>query len=66
MVMTEYVDIVFSGPPGHEDPRFIEVEDDRGQSISFGEWVERPDGYWALRIRKDAVIEEHYIGKKFV
>jgi len=48
--MNTFVDIVFDGPPGPEGPRFVEVEDHHGQSISFGEWVERPDGYWALRI----------------
>jgi hypothetical protein len=44
-----YIDVVFDGPPGHEPPRFIEVEDEQGRSINFGEWVQRPDGYWALR-----------------
>lgn len=48
--MTQYVDIVFDGPPSHESGRFIEVENDAGASVSFGEWVKRPDGYWALRI----------------
>ncbi len=44
------IDIVFDGPPAHESGRFIEVEDDAGNSISIGEWVARNDGYWALRI----------------
>jgi len=48
--MTKYVDIVFDGPPGHESGRFVEVEDDQGRSIRHGEWVQRADGYWALRI----------------
>lgn len=43
------IDIVFDGPPGPEPPRFIEVENEHGQSINFGEWLERPDGYWVLR-----------------
>ncbi len=46
----DYVDIVFDGPPGPESGRFVEVENAQGKSISFGEWIERPDGYWALRI----------------
>ena len=50
----DYVDIVFDGPPGPDGPRFVEVEDSRGRSINFGEWVERPDGYWALRIPANA------------
>jgi hypothetical protein len=45
-----YVDIVFDGPPGPEAPRFIEVEDSKGQSVSVGEWFQREDGYWVLRI----------------
>jgi hypothetical protein len=44
-----FVDIVFDAPPGPTSGRFIEVENDKGESISFGEWVRRPDGYWALR-----------------
>jgi hypothetical protein len=42
-------DIVFEGSPGPEAPRFVEVEDPPGRSISFGEWVKRDDGYWVLR-----------------
>jgi hypothetical protein len=50
-----YVYIVFTGPPGPEAPRFVEVEDDRGRSIQYGEWIkyewiDRGAGYWALRI----------------
>ena len=45
-----HVDIVFDKPPGPERPGFVEVENDRGQSITLGEWVERGDGLWALRI----------------
>jgi hypothetical protein len=47
--MKETIDIVFDGPPGPDGPRFVEVERD-GASISFGEWVKRDDGFWALRI----------------
>lgn len=46
----DYVDIVFDGPPSQESSRFVEVENAHGLSISFGEWVHRTDGYWALRI----------------
>ena len=46
-----YVDIVFDGPPSHEPGRFVEVENPEGASIRFGEWVERSDGFWALRLR---------------
>jgi hypothetical protein len=48
--MAEHVDIVFDGPPGPEGNRFIEVEDASGRSIAFGEWIERQDRRWVLRI----------------
>lgn len=48
--MTKHIDIVFDGHPGPEAGRFVEIEDDSGKSISFGEWVKRADGYWALRL----------------
>jgi hypothetical protein len=41
---------VFDGPPGPDAPRFVEVENDRGRGIRYGEWVERDDGVWVLRI----------------
>ncbi len=46
-----FLDIVFDGPPSHESGRFVEVEDANGRSIRAGEWLQRKDGYWALRIR---------------
>ena len=48
--MTQPINIIFDGPPGHESGRFVEVETDDGKGINVGEWIERPDGYWALRI----------------
>jgi hypothetical protein len=45
-----YLDIVFDGPPGPTCGRFVEVEDPNGASIRLGEWVQRDDGYWVLRI----------------
>lgn len=45
-----YIDIVFDGPPSHESGRFVEVEDASGKGVSIGEWIHRPDKYWALRI----------------
>jgi hypothetical protein len=44
-----YVDIVFDGPPGPAC-HLVEVEDTDGKSIRYGEWIERTDGYWALRV----------------
>ena len=54
----KYVDIVFDGPPSHESGRFVEVEDESGASIKFGEWVNRGDGYWALRVAKPLMADE--------
>lgn len=51
---SDFTDIVFEGPPSHELARFVEVEDSLGRSINFGEWVEREDGYWVLRIPANA------------
>ncbi len=33
-----------------DGPRLVELEDEAGRSIAIGEWVDRGDGYWALRI----------------
>jgi hypothetical protein len=45
-----YFDVVFDGPPSHEAGRFVEVEDASGASIRMGDWLQREDGYWVLRI----------------
>lgn len=50
--MGQYIDIVFDAPPGPEPGRFIEVEDTSGNSIRVGEWMERDDGAWVLRITR--------------
>lgn len=42
--------VVFDGPPGPEAGRFVECEDADGHGINAGEWTERPNGWWALRI----------------
>jgi hypothetical protein len=44
------IDVVFDGPPGPEAGRFVEVENEYGESINVGEWVYREDGYWVLRL----------------
>jgi hypothetical protein len=46
----DYIDLVFDGPPGPEGCRFVEVENSSGRSIRIGEWVQRPNGTWALRL----------------
>lgn len=48
-------DIVFDGPPGPDGGRFIECERvSDGTSLSVGEWIERADGTWALRVAGSA------------
>lgn len=49
------INIVFDGPPGPVAGRFVEVEDESGKSISFGQWEEREDGYWVLSFTKKDV-----------
>ena len=44
--MDQPINILFDGPPS----RFVEVETDDGESINVGEWIERNDGLWSLRI----------------
>ncbi len=44
------INIIFDDPPGPQGGRFIEVERDDGTSIRIGEWIQREDGKWALRI----------------
>ena len=46
-----HIDIVFDGPPGPDPGRFVEIEDAAGNSIKCGQWLQRPDGHWVLRIR---------------
>jgi hypothetical protein len=52
-----HIDVVFDGPPDHQMPRFIEVENEQGQSIKIGDWLQRPDGYWVLRIASMRVLD---------
>lgn len=48
---TAFIDIVFDDGPGHMTGRFVECENEKGESISIGKWVHRVDGYWALRVK---------------
>jgi len=46
----KHINVIFDGPPGPEAGRFGEVEDENGRSFNAGEWIEQPDGLWALRL----------------
>lgn len=46
----EYIDIVFDGPPSYKSGRFVEVENEKGESVRVGQWIDRGDGFWALRL----------------
>jgi hypothetical protein len=45
-----HIDVVFTGPPGPEQPEFVDVEDAASRSMRVDEWVQRNDDTWALRI----------------
>ncbi|WNM75104.1 hypothetical protein SEA_MORRIGAN_59 [Microbacterium phage Morrigan] len=49
-VSVQYVDIVFDKLPGAESAVFVEVENPDGAGVRFGTWVQREDGYAALRV----------------
>lgn len=53
--MAEYVDVVFDGPPSHVSGRFVEVEDEAQVSVRCGQWLQRTDGYWVLRIQHNDI-----------
>ena len=47
---SEFVDVVFDGPPSHESGRFVECEGPGEVGTRVGEWIDRENGLWALRI----------------
>jgi hypothetical protein len=49
-----YIDVVFDGPPSRQSGRFVEVENSNGASISVGEWIDRGNGLWALRLPRSS------------
>ena len=44
------INIIFDGPPEAKAGRFVDSETDDGKPINTGEWIERADGLWSLRI----------------
>jgi len=50
----EYIDVLFDGPPSL-DMRLVEVEDPSKGGVKVGEWVDRGEGLWALRIRPSEI-----------
>ena len=52
----EDLHVIFDAPPGPTCGRFVECETAGGRSVGVGEWVERPDGLWAL-VLPNAMIE---------
>jgi hypothetical protein len=51
--MTRFLHFLFDRPPGPEAPRLIEVNDDEGKSVEAGQWEERDDGKWELKVSLD-------------
>lgn len=45
-----FVDVVFDGPPSNKTGRFVDCEGPGGVGVNAGRWIDRGDGYWALRI----------------
>lgn len=65
--MAGFIDIVFDGPPSHESGRFVESEDENGHGINAGEWIDRGNGLWALRISrpsKDDLVLAHVLAER--
>ena len=62
--MANFFDVVFDGPPSQGLGRFIEVENEKGEGMKVGEWMQRDDGHWVLRIPdyKDALEEAMRFG----
>jgi hypothetical protein len=46
------INIIFDGPPSPDGCQFIEIETDDGKSVTVGQWSERDNGTWALRIER--------------
>ena len=54
---TGFFDVVFDGH------LFVEVEDEQGRSFNAGEWIDRGDGLWALRIARTAPQAERCVSE---
>jgi len=46
--------IIFDGAPASKSGRFVEVEDDDGNSITVGKWEDRGDGTLALVLSRES------------
>ena len=48
--MADEIYVIFDGPPSPIAKHFVEVEDEKGQSITVDGWSKHPfaDGYWRL------------------
>lgn len=57
-VAPPFIDIVLDGPPGPDAGMFVEVEDHTGKSVKVGEWIDRGDGFYVLRIPRDATPDQ--------
>ena len=44
--------VIMDGPPGPHPGRFVEVEDEDGNSLNVGEWSKHPTatGLWRLKV----------------
>ena len=49
--------IIFDGPPGPTGPRFVECENNRGESLNAGLWSALPNQTWELALSREALEE---------
>lgn len=60
-IQSRYLDIVLDGPPSDLSGQFVEVESPAGTGVKVGTWINRGDGYWALRLiqHRTVVLDFH-------
>ena len=60
-----YIDVLISNGPSAEGD-FVEVEDASGRSIKAGEWIDKGNGLWALRLRPRDIRRDDDAGQETV
>jgi len=60
----KYIEILFDGPPSPEQKSLADVNAPSGASMDIGEWIDKGDGLWALRITPADIAEAKDRGEK--
>ena len=55
------INIVIEEYEDKPDVAFVEIENDKGESIRIGERVQRSDGLVAIRIMAEDIVNHQYI-----